>query len=267
MNIQEYISSGVLELYVLGELSPEESADVEKMARTYEEVKNEIRSIEESLAGYAKTFAKTPSSDVKTKIFAQLEEESETKVISKITHYKKEKKRFYLVAASLALAILFAGSTLYYWSKWRTTERNFIALQKESTEYANNYNKVKSDYEGKLDQLQNYVAVLNDKATESVILKGLPSSPKSEAKVIWNKENKIVYLSRVNLPPPPAGKQYQLWALYNDEPIDAGVIVKGGSEIQRMKDILSAQAFAITLEKEGGSPTPNLEALYVMGKI
>jgi len=31
--------------------------------------------------------------------------------------------------------------------------------------------------------------------------------------------------------------------------------------------IADADAFAITLEKKGGSPTPTLNQLYVMGKI
>jgi len=35
----------------------------------------------------------------------------------------------------------------------------------------------------------------------------------------------------------------------------------------KMKNIAKAQAFAITLEKKGGSLSPNLQALYVLGKV
>ncbi len=38
------------------------------------------------------------------------------------------------------------------------------------------------------------------------------------------------------------------------------------SGLQRMKDISRAQAFAVTLEKAGGSPTPDLQALVLMGQ-
>jgi anti-sigma-K factor RskA len=34
-----------------------------------------------------------------------------------------------------------------------------------------------------------------------------------------------------------------------------------------MNPITSAQAFAVTLEKEGGSPSPTMDQMYVMGKI
>jgi hypothetical protein len=41
--------------------------------------------------------------------------------------------------------------------------------------------------------------------------------------------------------------------------------VKDG--IINMKNIPRAQAFAITLEKKGGSATPNLAMMYVMGRV
>jgi anti-sigma-K factor RskA len=34
-----------------------------------------------------------------------------------------------------------------------------------------------------------------------------------------------------------------------------------------MKSFGSAQAFAITLEKAGGSPTPTMDEMYVMAKV
>ena len=47
MNIKEYISSGVLESYVLGELSAEERVDVEKKLLLYPELKKVLTLIEE----------------------------------------------------------------------------------------------------------------------------------------------------------------------------------------------------------------------------
>ena len=37
--------------------------------------------------------------------------------------------------------------------------------------------------------------------------------------------------------------------------------------LQKMKPFDKADAFAITLEKKGGSTTPTMEAMYVMGKV
>jgi anti-sigma-K factor RskA len=40
-----------------------------------------------------------------------------------------------------------------------------------------------------------------------------------------------------------------------------------GDGLQRMKDVPEAQAFAVTLERAGGSPTPTLEAMVLMGPV
>jgi anti-sigma-K factor RskA len=50
--------------------------------------------------------------------------------------------------------------------------------------------------------------------------------------------------------------------------VDAGVFdMKDGSGMTKMKNIPKAEAFAVTLERKGGSTTPSLDKLYVMGKV
>ncbi|MGZ4033873.1 MAG: cupin domain-containing protein [Bacteroidia bacterium] len=53
MNINEYIASGVLEMYVMGVSSEEEAAEVERMAVIHPEIKKEIKKIEITLEKYA----------------------------------------------------------------------------------------------------------------------------------------------------------------------------------------------------------------------
>ena len=49
LNIQEYISSGILELYVRGSLSATEMQEVEEMANAHPEVRQEIEEIEKAV--------------------------------------------------------------------------------------------------------------------------------------------------------------------------------------------------------------------------
>jgi anti-sigma-K factor RskA len=37
--------------------------------------------------------------------------------------------------------------------------------------------------------------------------------------------------------------------------------------LQKMKEVTSAQVFAVTLEKKGGSETPSLDQMFVAGKV
>ena len=48
-DIKAYIESGILELYVLGDISAEERLQVEDMAQKYPEIKAEITEIEKSI--------------------------------------------------------------------------------------------------------------------------------------------------------------------------------------------------------------------------
>ena len=105
---------------------------------------------------------------------------------------------------------------------------------------------------------------------EIVKMPGIPTSPapSSMATVYWNTESKEVYLLVNQLPMPVPDKQYQLWAIVDGHPVDAGVFdMDKNFSFVKLKTIPKAEAFAITLEKKGGSTTPSMDAMYVMGKV
>jgi anti-sigma-K factor RskA len=160
----------------------------------------------------------------------------------------------YAVAACL---VLLAGSL--YWN---------ISLY-------NKNKKLQSEFDNtvaKLDDMKNDVRILQQNPNvKMAAMTGLEASPQSFATVYWDTTSKDVYLLINNLPKPASDKQYQLWALLDGKPIDAGMIdneyfVRQNKLLIRMKNMQGAQAFAITLEKKGGSPTPQ-GSMYVMGKL
>ncbi len=61
--------------------------------------------------------------------------------------------------------------------------------------------------------------------------------------------------------------QYQLWAIADGKPVNAGMYTEEKDSKIALANIPKAQAFAITLEKKGGSPVPTMENMYVMGEI
>ncbi len=97
----------------------------------------------------------------------------------------------------------------------------------------------------------------------------LKKVPVVSVKIFWMKNTGDVYVDPTNLPQAPDGKQYQLWAIVDGKPVDAGMISteKGFYHIQKMKSFGKAQAFAITMEKKGGSPTPTMDQMIVQAKI
>lgn len=140
----------------------------------------------------------------------------------------------YMVAASLLLAIVCAGFAYYF---YRQTMSDKAAY-----------------------------ALLSDPEVIKVTLQGVDGKESSRATLYWNPKTRDVYLQPNLLPKAPADKQYQVWALVDGKPIDAGLL-QSENGLSHMKPIEKAQAFAITLEKAGGSPTPTMNQLYVMGKV
>ena len=117
--------------------------------------------------------------------------------------------------------------------------------------------------------LKEDVSVMTNKFAQPVVLSGTDKAPDAVAKIFWMKNTGQVYVDPTNLPQVPAGKQYQLWAIVDGKPLDAGMIKteKGIYHIQKMKSFGKADAFAITLEKEGGSLTPTMDAMIVSTKL
>ena len=268
MNIQEYISSGVLDLYVLGALDKAEAEDVEQKAAAYPEIAEELKTLQASIEGFAQAHAVIPPAHVKKKIFEELEKNASNTQTKSISIVSRTNKFNWLVAASITVTIISCALSGYFWSKWKNAEGQLISMQQENQIFAQNANYIIDSSQLILQEKNQYFTFVTDTATTKVILKGLPISPSSVALVFWNKNTKEVFLDVKSLPTPPAGMQYQLWALDNGVPIDAGVfdLVNSGN-LQKLKSINSAQAFAVTLEKDGGSPTPTMETIHILGAI
>ena len=71
-DIKAYIESGILELYVLGDVSQAEKLEVEAMAAKHPAIKAELEEIEKSLELYAKDNAVEPAEGQRDKILNSL---------------------------------------------------------------------------------------------------------------------------------------------------------------------------------------------------
>ena len=83
MNIKEYISSGVVESYVLGLLSAQERFEFEQYCETYPELKAARESFELAIEKQAMENAVPPPADIKQKILSAIQQTPKTsKIIS-----------------------------------------------------------------------------------------------------------------------------------------------------------------------------------------
>jgi anti-sigma-K factor RskA len=86
--------------------------------------------------------------------------------------------------------------------------------------------------------------------------------------VWWDKGSSSVYISVNNLSGLEDQYDYQLWAIEEQGPVGIGLVDAGQKfSLQQMQAVASAGAFAITIEPKGGSESPTLEKLVVLGNV
>lgn len=259
MNIEEYISSGVLESYVLGELSENEIQEVEQMASKHREIKEEINLIERSFEKLAFKTAIKPKADVKRKLMVALEEE--TPVIPMQPASTSSWMRY---AASVSLLVAVSASILAYtyYNNWKNTEAQLTSLIAQNQQIASDYNVVNQ----RLDKIENDFDVVSSSAFSKVTMKGTDNAPEALADIYWNANTQEVYLSIQNLRELSQQQQFQLWAIIDGQPVDAGTFDLTDG-LLKMKNIAGAAAFAVTIEPKGGSVNPSLETMQVVGNV
>lgn len=268
MDIQQYISSGIIETYALGMATAEEARELELLAATHPEIQYALQEYQLTLDRYAAEHAVLPPTDLKDKIWQQivLQEENKFPFLDagkQSEAFRKTPKNnsFLFSKTSMAAAlILLLGSVLInlrLWNQHKSMQSQITLMEKEQEKIVERNN----DYTKQLE-------ITSNPHTKKILLEGVGNHSENSALVFWDAQSKAVYLSLDKLPPAPPGKQYQLWAIIDGKPVSAGVYpLSAQGNLQKMEPVSRAEMFAITLEKEGGVPNPTMDQMYVAGKI
>jgi anti-sigma-K factor RskA len=277
VDISCIISSGDLELYVLGLLPSDEAYKMEQLISLFPELRQEVDRISETLEAVAAASTLSPRPSVKEKLFAAIPESDIMPELSRphqdvertemteagvqpapVVSIRQNRNKL-MLAASLIGLVLCIGAVIYITQK---KNNEVVVLQ-------NQLDIVRRDLSRQQQQNNAYNQLLNITLNENfkgIQLESVPGKPAATAQVYWNKKTTELYIVDISLPQVPADKQYQLWAIVNGKPVSAGLLQDSKRQAQRMQDFKEADAFAITLEKRGGSATPTLQEMYVMGK-
>lgn len=273
MDIKAYIESGIIESYVLGLADADESAELEMLCQQHPEIKTALNSFETQMEKQAFNNAIAPPPELKGRLMEILKdefEEDDEKIIAPVIAMNNSQNATarqgafwrYFAAASVILLIGSAALNLYLYNNYNDTSAKYQALLTER----NNLQASNGIFQTRLDGLEESFRIIQNPQVLAVKLPGAKGHTEDLAAVYWDSQTKDVYLLPTKMDKAPEGKQYQLWAIVDGKPVDAG-LVEDCNGLCKMKNIPKAQAFAITLEDKGGSPTPHLEALYVYGDV
>ena len=272
MNTREYIESGILEAYALGALSQQEAAQVAADVAMYAELRMELDAIENAMQAFTATLATELPAGLDNKIWGALsyasankgDVKSEPKVIPFTPEYRKPIRWQYaalwigLVGSLAANIVLWTRNTNDNAEKTALNYRmdKLQGEQKQLADLVNNYEKNK--------------VMMSDTGMQTIVMHTMQPGHPMAATLYWSKAKGEAYVNVDGLPQPPKGMQYQLWVMQDGKPVDMGVLPNSIANTPAMQkvnmSVTSGQAFAISLEKEGGSPTPTMQNIYVMGK-
>ncbi|HEA22290.1 hypothetical protein LCGC14_0933300 [marine sediment metagenome] len=265
MEVDNYIASGILELYVAGLLTEEENLEVHQNALQYPEIKNEIMAIEAAILELTQAIVPTYADrkgfdDVKVRIG----ERKDTKVVQ-MTRDEKSNLSSYIAWAA---AILFGAGLVWFYVQNDQLKTNI--------EMVNQQNGVLEqqilDARGSLTETEALLSSLRDKNVSVTSLGGQEVSPDSYAKAYWNKEQNKVLIDAQGLPEPPDGMVYQVWSLKLDPltPTSVGLLEDFDADENKVFTLNNpneSEAFAISLEPAGGSEGPTMEQIYTLGAV
>jgi anti-sigma-K factor RskA len=276
MNVTEYIASGILESYALGAVSEQERREVDCLSGIYPELRQELDRLSESLEGYALLHSQEPPADLKARIMAQLDfgpaelerpmiTRADSDAVVRPLNSRPEANSTYrftwLVAASVGLAVLvFSG---YLFTQLSQTRQMANALNASNIQLNDEVNQLRKSQ----TRDQQTVALLTAPGTRSVRVAGNEKAPNGELTVYWNAAQQKVAVAVRSLPALPTNKQYQLWALVDGKPVDAGVFDPTTGVQPLNRAVARAQAFAVTVEQRGGSTIPTMPTLLALGAV
>jgi hypothetical protein len=265
-------------------LPEEEAGKIKQLTLLFPEVKEEVEQISASLISLASSAAPAPSPSVKDKLMDKLKQlnneerkypfsisattdadtsKSEEPTLAPVIPIQKRKANPLLVAASVFGLVLSIGLIMYLTSLNRQ-HRSELALLHQQME---SLNKGMTKEQQKNLAFSQTLEMMQNNDYKKINLNNVPGKPPAFVQLFWNTKTHEVYIADVSLPKTSSDKQYQLWAIVDGKPVDAGMLSDVKQVAQKMKSFPKADAFAITLEKKGGSPTPTLEAMFVMGKV
>ena len=248
MTTDEFISSGIIERYVLGLASPEEREKFEKLCLEYPELAEVRRKYELSLESEALSEAITPPASVKENIFETIRaedalERTRSNEINEATILPTSKRTgiYWTVAACIVLLAGCLGLILFFYQKNEELQAEMINMETKTDSLYQRSNLLE-------EQLLRDESLVQ-KSDFRILQKGIPAT----ITVYWDSTSDNVYLVIKNLEVLPPGQQYQLWAVGDgkyksmglfDAPADNNLILK-------MNNVQEVDSFTITIEDLG----------------
>lgn len=250
--ITTFLSSGLLEKYLLGETTVAETEMVETYISKYPEINNAYNELQNHLEIVAKSQAVEAPQSILNSILDELDDDAPVITMKPSKNYKSWYK--YSVAASVA-ALLFAGTSyIFYNQNKKLSEENQVVVDEIFD--------LRSDIEmnnKKLDDIMQQFKQLNDPETYKYIMQGNERAKNLKTVAYINSKDKTSMIDVVSLPQLPEEQCYQIWAELQGKMVSLGILDETDRQLKKIPYTENALGLNITIEPKGGNSTASLD--------
>jgi anti-sigma-K factor RskA len=243
--------------YPLGALAPGERADFEVHLAECAACRAEVQAFREvtGLLAYDAPAA-TPAPALRDRVLR------ESRRVRSIDRRSATPWPWLVAAAALVLALVLGYSN---WSS--RADRSALRSELESTRSRLDSTSARLDStRARLDSTNQLVATVLDSTVATADLVATGKAP--SIRLFWNRTRNVVIAAAFDLPPAPAGRSYQLWAIRKGQPpVSLGTFnppPSGRATVTvRMPAGFQPDLSAVTEEPAGGSPQPTQQPFLV----
>jgi hypothetical protein len=247
--LNTFLKSNLLNKYLVGDTSEEESKEVEYFISNYPEAAEAYETLQNNLEIIAKAGATDVPKNILTNILESMDEKNETKVIQLV---QKKKLSWFSIAASAA-AILFASTTFMLYQKNQNLNSENRVVVDEIFDLRSDIDKNNS----KLDELARQLQKLNNPDAKKYVINGNERAKDLKTVAYINPVDKTSMIDVITLPQLPKDQHYQIWAELQDRMVNLGILDESDRKLKQIPYMEDALALSIKISTKGDSTNEN----------
>ena len=264
--IQELISAyslGVLEGDDLRELEEFKQNNPSLFDELLRENEGEFTRISYAVGGAM------PDSGLKKRLMADIKKEKAGSPVSTSSFWQKVSPLWLNLGTALA-ALIIISLVSYNFLLTNKLETRQAAISNLQNQIAAKQAEI-DNLDAQSQQNRQILTFLEDPNVVIINLVNTQPDLTAVGRVLWNTNDDQAMFFGINLPKPPEGKTYQLWAIGGGDPMSAGVfnvndVGKNVLILDSLSDLGDIKQFAVSLEPAGGVPLPTGK-IYLSGEI
>jgi cell division protein FtsL len=247
--LHNFLNSNLLNMYLVGDTSFEESKEVEYFISNYPEAADAYEKLQDNLEIIAKAGAVDVPNDMISEILEALDESNETKVIQLV---QKRKTSWYSIAASAAAVLFAATSFMLYQKNQNLNSENNVVIE-EIYDLRSDIDKNNS----KLDELSRELMKLNNPDARKYVINGNERAKNLKTVAYINPVEKTSMIDVITLPQLPKEQHYQIWAELQDRMVNLGILDESNRRLKQIPYMEDALALSIKISTKGDETNEN----------